>query len=280
MAEYTLAPALQRATLDDYVRLCGASFEADAKITKPYLQWQYIDNPHGQVIGFDAFMGGQLAAHYAIIPRRYTLDSQPFLGALSVNTATHPQHQGKKLFTRLAEASYDAAAAKGVQFVVGAANANSVGGFTRRLGFDCLGQARLFVGFRAPRHPASALGLDVDADWLAWRLANPSRQYEALEHRDATWCTLRTRVKGVPFNIGRVRAEALRRGCHAAVIGHGNALLPALTPLFDLTPTRGVRLPLRLQPSPWHVIWRSLSASVDKSFATHFRLDGLGMDTF
>jgi GNAT superfamily N-acetyltransferase len=143
MSDYVLVPSLERATVADYVVLFAQSFAGDNKLNASYLGWQYESNPHGKVIGMDAFLGDELAAHYAIIPRRYRLGVQIFDAALSVNTATHPQHQGKGLFTKLAAATYELAAQRGVKFVVGAANANSVGGFTRKLGFTALGQIRL-----------------------------------------------------------------------------------------------------------------------------------------
>lgn len=279
MTGYDIVPSLQRATINDYVKLFNNSFAGDGKLNEQYLGWQYLQNPHGQVIGSDAYVGDQLAAHYAIIPRRYRIGSQVFSAALSVNTATHPEHQGNGLFVRLAERTYEEATSRGLQFVIGAANANSIGGFTRRLGFSTLGQSRLFLGFSAQERPVNALDLAVDCDWLAWRLANPSRAYERLNHADGS-CTVRTRVKGIPFNLGRVEAALLQPNRLVAPITEGNAFLPALTPLFTGAPTSGVRLPLRVQPSPWHVIWRSLSPECDMSLALHLRLDGLGMDTF
>lgn len=279
MTEYDIVPSLQRATINDYVQLFNDSFAGDGKLNAQYLGWQYLQNPHGQVIGFDAYIGNQLVAHYAIIPRRYRTSSHVFSAALSVNTATHPEHQGNGLFVRLAERTYEEAAARGLQFVIGAANANSIGGFSRRLGFSTLGQSRLFLGFSAQEGPANALDLDVNSGWLAWRLANPSRTYEQLNHADG-FCTLRTRVKGIPFNLGRVEIALLQQNCLEALITVGNSFLPALTPLFTHTLTRGMRLPLKVQPSQWHVIWRSLSSECDMSLAEHLRLDGLGMDTF
>ncbi|MEN9544092.1 MAG: hypothetical protein RLZZ598_925, partial [Pseudomonadota bacterium] len=178
MPEYAFVPALERASAEDYVHLFEASYGGDDKLSTKYLEWQYLHNPDGRVIGFDAFLGDELAAHYAIIPRCYTLGGAIFKAALSVNTATHPGHQGKGLFIKLAHATYQAAAERGVQFVVGVANAQSVGGFTRKLGFSEVGQVRLHSGFGAPARADEALDLKLSADWLSWRLANPSRRYE------------------------------------------------------------------------------------------------------
>lgn len=275
MAAFELKPALTGGSLCDYVALFEAAFGKDSKLTEAYLRWQYIDNPHGRVIGTDAFLNGELAAHYAIIPRQYRCNSQAFKAALSVNTATHPSHQGKGLFTRLANATYEAAAIEGVQFVVGAANANSVGGFTRKLGFQALGQIRLYAALTAPLASQNSLDIDSSSDWVDWRFHNPARSYSKLSHRDGT-ATISTWVKGIPFHISRVTDQ------ESALLALKSSppLLPALTPLFAPDPPRLPRLPLKAQPSPWHVIWRALDPSIDDSVAEALRYDGLSMDTF
>lgn len=277
MADYELKPALDGASLGDYVALFEAAFGNDSKLTEDYLQWQYIDNPHGRVIGTDAFLDGELAAHYAIIPRQYRWNSQVFNGALSVNTATHPGHQGKGLFTRLAAATYEVAAAEGVKFVVGAANANSVGGFTRKLGFEALGQIRLYAALAAPLPGPDALDLDINSEWLNWRFQNPARLYSRLPHGDGT-ATISTWVNRVPFHISRVPDRI--SGQETIAPKTLFPILPALTPLFGPEQPRLPRLPLKAQPSPWHVIWRALDPSIDSDMAGALRYDGLSMDTF
>jgi GNAT superfamily N-acetyltransferase len=274
MPDYTLVPALDHASIGDYVALFDQAFGGDGKLGASYLQWQYVDNPHGRVIGYDAYAGDELAAHYAIIPRRYRLGTQIFEAALSVNTATHPRHQGKGLFTKLAAATYERAAQRGFRFVVGAANANSVGGFTRKLGFEALGQIRLYATFKAPGSGPQALDIDVDAHWLEWRLANPSRAFAVIRHGDGS-ATLRTHVRAAAFSVGRVSAALLPQGLASA-----SPLLPALSPYYGDAPPTGMRLPLRLQPSPWHMIWKSLDPSLDPSLTRRLRFDGLAMDTF
>lgn len=275
MTGYSLAPALDRANIADYVTLFHESFPGDGKLTESYLDWQYLRNPHGQVMGFDAFdEEGNLAAHYAIMPRIYTIGGIEYPAALSINTATHPNHQGKGLFTKLAQATYDRAAAAGIQFVVGAANGNSVGGFTRKLGFANLGQIRLYIGLRASRAREQDLYLAADGRWLRWRLENPSRQYlsTALASGGRSISTV---INRVPFHLG-------------AISGNGEDLdvrrnrlpLPGFSPVFSASPPVAAKLPLRFQPSPWHVIWKDLAPGIDENLRTSLRMDGLSMDTF
>jgi GNAT superfamily N-acetyltransferase len=274
MPDYSLAPALGRADIDAYVQLFDRSFEGDAKLGRPYLDWQYVGNPHGKVIGTDAFLGDELAAHYAVIPRRYRLGDRLFSAALSVNTATHPAHQGKGLFVRLAQETYAQAERDGLDFIVGVANAQSIGGFVRRLGFVELGQVRLGVMSTPamPRH--DELALDVTADWLAWRLANPARQYRQLRHFDGSM-TIQTLVRSVPFNLARIPAASLPQGFDPP-----EALPIGLVPAYGPGKPPALRLPLRFQPSPWHMIWKPLRADLPPDLPSRLRFDGLSMDTF
>lgn len=278
--EYKFLPALEKADLDEYVRLFDDCFGGDNKLNKEYLQWQYIDNPHGKVIGIDAFLGDELAAHYSLIPRTYYKDNQEYKAALSVNTATSPNHQGKGLFKTLAKATYEKATQDGVQFVVGVANANSIGGFIRSLEFEDLGSVSLYLQYKAEILPQGGLTVKRDENWLQWRLANPSRDYEILIHK-SDGVSVRTSIGRYSFNIARFNdsldTEALFK---ISGVRESSSLIPVFTPVFGVSKNNLFKLPARLQPSPWRVIVRSLDPFIDKSLFQELFFDGLSMDTF
>ena len=92
MTDYTLHPALERASIEDYISLFDLAFPGNDKLGKAYIDWLYLQNPDGPVVGVDAYLGGELAAHYATIPRRYCVGGTHHKALLSVNTATHPAH--------------------------------------------------------------------------------------------------------------------------------------------------------------------------------------------
>jgi predicted N-acetyltransferase YhbS len=164
-----------------YTDLLQQVFPGTSKYTYDYLKWQYIDNPAGKAIGFDAFMNGILAAHYATIPVYYQLNGVRVKGLLSLNTATDVQHQGKGLFSILANKTYDAAKALGFEFVIGVANQNSTHGFVNKFGFQLIKQLDVKIGFGSivANNNTSAFKLfsDIDDNYINWRLANPSNQY-------------------------------------------------------------------------------------------------------
>ena len=95
--------------LTQLVGLMNASFP-DCVFREKYYEWQYMDNPNGRVVSYNAYAGdAQLAAHYAAIPIKMLLNGNEELGLLSLNTSTHPNHQGKRLFTTLADKTYQKA---------------------------------------------------------------------------------------------------------------------------------------------------------------------------
>src|SRR3954466_9062440 len=140
---------VQPAQLGAYSALLNATFQT-SKFNEAALAWRYRDNPAGQVIGADAWDGERLAAHYVACPLEARIDGQVVKGLVSLNTATHPDYQGRGLFTKLAEAAYALGAEAGYRFVIGVATANSTPGFLRRLAFRDVGRLQAGVLARLP----------------------------------------------------------------------------------------------------------------------------------
>jgi len=274
--DYSLHPALERASIDDYIALFDLAFPGNDKLGRAYLEWLYRQNPDGPAVGMDAYLGDELAAHYVTIPRTYRQGGATYRALLSVNTATHPRHQQRGLFKRLANATYEAGQAQGFQFVLGAANANSTHGFIRSLGFEHLGQIRM-VAWCGPDEVVERLRLDTRPDWLAWRLARPQASYR-LSRLAGGRVRIQTRQRGLGVTLGFVPAESL-----APVLTdhrvHSLPWLPNLTPIFPV-PGASLRLPDRLHPSPWNVIFRPLGAAGHEIDTRLLQYDGLAMDTF
>jgi GNAT superfamily N-acetyltransferase len=247
-----------------YVELFASCFPATTKFNQRYLEWLYRDNPSGPVVGFDAWDGEQLAAHYVGVVMQARIAGKPVRALLSLNTATHPKYQGRGLFTQLAERTYEAAAAAGVAAVFGVANANSTPGFVRKLGFQLVEPLAAKVGL-------GSLGVD------------PARaQQQAQFHTAWSPETLAWRC-GNPNNPIGIRAGEGRTQFFAAAMGR---VLPAYAelPLLDAPPgspaPRGrsplrlylglepagstlsrayVEIPRRLRPSPLNFIYRPLA---------------------
>jgi len=244
------------AQLEAYSRLLNAAFASD-RFTTAALAWRYRDNPAGAVVGADAWDGERLAAHYVTCPLEARIDGQVVRGLLSLNTATHPDYQGRGLFTALAEAAYAQGKASGHGFVIGVANANSTPGFLRRLAFQHVGRLHAGVLARLPRRFADA-PLQYQGAWgdegLAWRLANPDGRYVVARRGELTAIWARTHL---PF----VRCAAILPGRPTANLASAPlcaSLFLGLEPRMSLGRQGFVPIPQRLRPSPLNLIWRAL----------------------
>ena len=159
--------------------LLTVTFPKTDKFTSSYLRWQYKENPLGHIVGFNAYWGSELAAHYVTMPIDMHLFGEKKRGLLSLNTATHPKHQGKRLFTILAEKTFSWAKEHGYEYVIGVANANSTHGFLKHLGFYLISPLVVKWGwgyelYKKSSYPCCRIW---NESTLQWRLKNPSSKY-------------------------------------------------------------------------------------------------------
>jgi len=261
--------------LSSYLQLFEASFpNNESKFTLDYLRWQYVDNPRGKVIATDAFLDGELAAHYAVLPVRFgpTGDTGT-LGALSMNTATHPDHRGRGLFPRLAKTTYDHAKSRGVQWITGVANEASVKGFVKKLEFSHLGHVAISVGHASgfPLDLALTNGIQHSDEYIEWKLNNPSVRYSIKSVRGGHVLVAHRRR----FKFALQRFGSLPTPLQG--LPKSSSLEPVFIPQFGFRSTRSIPIPKTIKPSPWHVIFRPLAPEHRSPLD---RLVGLDMDTF
>ena len=202
--------------------------------TFDYVKWEYDLNPVGKIVGFNAYAGEVLAAHYVAMPVYYNIDGEKTLGLLSLNTATHPEHRGKKLFTILAERTYQYAAENGYKFVIGVANANSTHGFIKHLKFKLIGPLIFKVGVGSNIYQKKKYSFNRywDKDLLDWRLKNPSYQYykngdivvspikpgfKKLVYNDSEGLVSLNKLHGRPFNLYIGFGADLKKGCYCGI---------------------------------------------------------------
>ena len=280
------------AMLARYGALFKACFPAAGKFTPAYLDWLYLANPDGRALGFDAWDGERLAAHYVCVPARAWVEGQDVPVLLSLNTATHPDYQGQGLFTRLAAMSYEAGLQAGFDGVYGVANANSTPGFVRKLGFQLVRPLEARIGLGGLRHgpkpPAEALSFE--RSWsmaaLRWRCANPHNPVFARAGRDA-----RTRFYAAASGHklpAYAELDDARLAAAIAAIDIG-ADAPPLSPLrlfIGLAPDACARypnyasIPLRLRPSPLNLIYRSFAPRVAQLDPTRIVFSFLDFDAY
>lgn len=247
-------------SLQRYTALLRLVFPNATQYSAQYLAWQYAQNPNGDAVGVNAIAGdGLLAAHYVCQPLTAMVCGTEHRGLLSFNTATHPEHQGKGLFTQLANRTYDLAAKLGYSFVIGVANANSTPGFVRKLGFDLICRLDAKIGIGTPDPVSVGRSVVFERLWtndtLAWRLRNPAGRYAV--RKDTIYAATGTPlIKALLMRSTVVRdaepvASPLVRGPVTLWIGRD----PALSWRNKLF----IEIPERLRPSPLNLIFKDLT---------------------
>ena len=272
--------------LRHYQSIFATCFPQATHLDAAYLQWLYVNNPAGPVIGLDAWDGDRIAAHYACIPVAAIVGGQACRVMLSLNTATHPDYQGKGLFTKLAEGTYVAGAVQGVAAVYGVANANSTPGFLRKLGFTHVGalDAKIGVGTLLPERAAQMLDevafrRDWEAASLKWRCANPNRAYRLA--RSSAGGVLAYAPTGKPMLSAFAALPEAVQGVEYGAAGLGMRLHLGMVPR-SMGALKGAwfELPSRLRSSPLNLIFRSLDGQNKAPSSDAVLLSALDFDAF
>ena len=255
------------AALSAHTGLFAECFPPSARLEPSYLDWLYRLNPEGQVQGFDAWDDGRLVATYVCVPAPIMLRGQSVRALLSLNTATAPSHQGRGLFTKLASLTYEAAASADFAVVYGVANANSIPGFSRKLGFQDVAGLDVRLAPLPVTLPDPA-GSEAKAEFwriwdetsLGWRIACPRARLSTRPIAGGT------RVLGAAGPPGfRISTEVAVR-CSA----RGPSRLAAIHLHIGMAPVGTARRPLalplpeRLKPSPLRLIYRNLHEAADR----------------
>jgi len=185
-----------------YSELFKKCYKRNEHLTYDYLKWLYASNPEGNAIGFDAFFKDQMAAHYVCIPVKYCLNENETRGLLSLNTATHPNHQRKGLFAKLADKTYNFAIENDYKFVIGVANSQSTHGFLKRLGFKFVRPLDIKMGIGYPNIDSPKKGRYKfyriwDKDSFYWRNKNPEQCYDLKKVTNNFFVTANTGILGI-----------------------------------------------------------------------------------
>jgi GNAT superfamily N-acetyltransferase len=252
-------------------------------LTEEVLTWEYVANPDGPAVGFNAWMGDELAGHYATIPLLARVNGKEERGLLSLNTATAPEHQGKGLFTKLADSTYRYAEKQGYGFVVGVANANSTHGFIKKLGFQLVGPLRAMAGV-GPLNRVDGGHVQYERVWhrdaLKWRLAHPLYSY-SVKHAGGLDLLMSDRSQ----LGGRLLLAAMDHGAMQGVaLPEFNGLAPfriwvGLDPAFSWGLRPYVNIPVKLRPSPLNLIFKDLTGQGRTLSPEQVRFQAIDFDT-
>lgn len=267
-----------------YESLFETCFSKHPKFGIDTLRWLYVGNPEGPAVGFDAWDGDVLAAHYVCIPTRVRIQGEVVRSLLSLNTATHPAYQGQGLFPKLAGLTFEAATVAGFHSAYGVANANSSPAAVKKLGYRLVGPLRAMVG-------VGSLGFDLrevsrkagfERVWtpqaLQWRCTNPVNPVKLSCERDRL--IFHTKALGMLVSaVAELPSDGgleLSRGRVWSPVRLHLGLLPDGSGGLD----RYVDIPRRLRPSPLNLMYRPLSATGSNIEAGRVHFNFLDFDAY
>lgn len=265
-----------------YSALLSNIFSNPKLFTTDYLKWQYADNPDGAIVGFNAWADNSLVAHYVTQPLQANINGQLKKGLLSLNTATHPIHQGKGLFIKLAHATYNYAAQNGYDFVIGVANQNSVHGFTKKLGFQLAGQLHALLGVGKLPYSADLSKFSYSRYWTQeafnWRLKNPVNNYKITTAGNIIVSSA-TAYPGIKATLGVFKGAEYKVLPQKSLFSMLNLWIGVNRDVTSQT-NLYFNIPNRLRPAPLYLIFKSLNNNISSLNFNDVYFQALDFDAY
>jgi hypothetical protein len=294
--------------------LLARELPAARYVDESYLRWLYDENPYGAAIQRAVDDEGVRVAHYALIPQRYRGPDGVVAAAFSLHAVVRSGTQRKGYFQQLGAEIYAEAGEAGWQLTTGVCNDKSIGAVVKYMGWKTPGPLPVKVcpprfgrGVTSHRVDHAFLasdrfveltsGLDdlpvehyvnsYTTEYLRWRLACPSTSYAIHVDDDLVAITTHDTRLGIRAAVilklfrrmagpDTIRADAVigaacrfHRAPYAVYAGFNRHVT-----------VRGVQPPRRLQPSPLHLILRSLSPAVDQETLEVDTFEFLDMDAY
>lgn len=140
-----------------------------------FYRWKHHDNPFGVSPAWVAVDGERIVGLRVWLRWRFVRYGERWDAVRAVDTATHPDYQGRGIFRRLTTASLEVLRDAGVAHVFNTPNEQSRPGYLK-MGWEQVGKLPVGVRFRSPVAAASAVRARVPADkWsLPTEVASPA----------------------------------------------------------------------------------------------------------
>lgn len=135
--------------------------------TEEYWRWKHQQNPFGKSPVLLAFEGEKLIGLRAFMQWRFRYEGKTVQAFRAVDTATHPEHQGKGIFSKLTMALVDQLKDREPAIIFNTPNQKSMPGYIK-MGWKEIGKTRL----RVCVHPFNILQHQFDFYWrqlFQWR---------------------------------------------------------------------------------------------------------------
>lgn len=270
--------------LEEAATLLRSAFPEAKHFNAAHLDWNYLGNPDGKALAFNAYDAEELVAHFASSPMRARIFGREEMGLLTQHAVTKPRYEGKGLFKTLVEATMKAGAEAGYGHAIAMANANSVFAFVKRLGFEYVCHLDVRVGVGPSPRGAPDLDVDFDRVWtpeaLKWRLSRPDDPYRARRVGDRMITYANSGILGIQVELGTFPIDLVEPGPPDLRTRNPGRVWIGLDPGRQWRFRPYVNLPVRLRPTPLNFTIRDLTCQ-----QRHFRrgrilLDALDFDAY
>jgi len=147
MPEKYSSVRIGKKNINDLLPIFKSAFGIDADLT------QLIDKFDTSYTGFEdiGFISyspeGEPSAYYGVFPQFIMVGQKKVLAAQSGDTMTHKGHQGKGLFTKLANKTYELSKENDISAVFGFPSPASYPGFKKKLNWTFVGKIKRFDFF-------------------------------------------------------------------------------------------------------------------------------------
>ncbi|UII23884.1 GNAT family N-acetyltransferase [Fulvivirga ligni] len=114
-----------------------------------YWTWKHINNPFGASPVLLAMENNQIIGVRAFMTWQWRKENKVYKAIRAVDTATHPDHQGKGIFKKLTLGLLDVCKDQGVDLVFNTPNEKSKPGYLK-MGWEEAGKMPVKIGFKRP----------------------------------------------------------------------------------------------------------------------------------
>ena len=116
--------------------------------TAAFFRWKHLDNPFGPSLMLVADAGGEIIGLRAFMRWRFDATGQDVRAVRAVDTATHPDHQGRGIFSRLTSEAIDLLRGD-TDLIFNTPNEKSLPGYLK-LGWRIVGRAPVLLRIKHP----------------------------------------------------------------------------------------------------------------------------------
>jgi len=117
--------------------------------SEAYWEWKHMNNPFGASPVWVAEEDGQLIGVRAFMQWKWEKNAQVFRAIRAVDTATHPQHQGKGIFKKLTLGLLEECESEGIDVVFNTPNSQSKPGYLK-MGWEEVGKLPIQISIKKP----------------------------------------------------------------------------------------------------------------------------------